>query len=295
MVPADVMPLIGSADVAVPAASPTGPLSLRCAFGLWLATERFDGRQRIGSIDLEIVERAAAKQQALTAAEPIGSAEEQEIDVDPEYLDWLDELAGARQSLTGEGLAGEGPAGESVAGEGHAGKSSTASIDRAERAPVSWQRRLSTPIALAASLLLALSMALTGGLIVERRENRDLRRQLEGLTESAVNLPFAWLESRQARGEMQDLVLPADTTAFLLVLSLPLGEPEGAEYRLDLFADGSEELVASYDALRRVAVSELTVLLRRASMPSGEYRLRLSRRGEAEQEIGTYGLRLSVE
>src|SRR4051794_17249913 len=35
VVPADTQPLAGSADLALPAGCPSGPLSLRCALGVW--------------------------------------------------------------------------------------------------------------------------------------------------------------------------------------------------------------------------------------------------------------------
>ncbi len=91
-VPADANPLIGSADVAVSAEEPCGPLSLRCTFAVWLNRADLDPKRLTGGLGTEIVERARRKRAELEAETLAGSPEEREVDGEVEYRLWIQEV-----------------------------------------------------------------------------------------------------------------------------------------------------------------------------------------------------------
>ncbi len=97
VVPADTNPLAGSADVAVPEAASRGPLTLRCAYGTWLAMGRLESRLRAGALDPEHLERALETRRRIASGAPAPAR----MDDDPEYREWLSEiLEPARAALS---------------------------------------------------------------------------------------------------------------------------------------------------------------------------------------------------
>ncbi len=106
VVPADTHPLVGSADVGVPEEGKSGPLSLRCGFGMWLAAEAFDPQRRTGLLEPFYVGRAKRKVKEIEAGTLVGTALEREVDEDPDYEDWAAEVLGpARAALSAWGVA----------------------------------------------------------------------------------------------------------------------------------------------------------------------------------------------
>ena len=301
VVPADVMPLIGSADVAVPAEADVGPLSLRCGFATWLPAACFDPHRRLGTIDQWLVARATEKQRAYATGSPVDPAAVSETDVDPTYVEWCDELDAAREVLA-ERAEEEDPA-TGFPEDDAAFKMSVGLAEVADPATgtpeisAGSRRRagFNPPLAIAASLLLMVSLALAGGWLSERRQTGELRRQLEALQREQINVPLVWLESRRDRAEPIDLALPAGAQGFFLVLSLPASDPPEARYRLEILPAGSNEVMWSGGPLRRVGVSEVTVMVRRESLPAGEYLLRLYRLEVADEAPRAYSLRLGFE
>jgi hypothetical protein len=85
-VPVDYHPLTGSADVA---AEPEGSLVLRCRFGVWLPPALFKAELRTGVLADEIVTAARHRWRQLEQGEVTASPLAEEIDVDPEYRDWI--------------------------------------------------------------------------------------------------------------------------------------------------------------------------------------------------------------
>ncbi|HKV09767.1 MAG TPA: hypothetical protein VJ725_16615 [Thermoanaerobaculia bacterium] len=154
-VPADSNPLLGSADVEVPDSALSGPLSLRCRFGAWLEPPALADGKRTGLLETEFLEQARNHQAALERGENPAPLLAFETDVDPEYEDWVNEvLAPARAALTA-------PAAE-------------------ERAPAPvvplrprWTS-LGNPYALAASILLLVTLSLAGGLLRQSQRLQDL-------------------------------------------------------------------------------------------------------------------------
>jgi hypothetical protein len=172
-VPADTNPLAGSADVEVLANEPAGPLSLRCRFGLWVDAARFDPSRRTGALTPDAVARALARRGELEAGESAASPFAWEADADPEYEDWVREVLVPAHAALARPLAEGEPAAPS---------------------PVIPFRRpwtaFGNPYALAASILLMVTLGLAGGLVWQRgqiselaagraRTEEDLRQERE--------------------------------------------------------------------------------------------------------------------
>lgn len=98
-VPADAGPPAGSADVAVEAGAPGGPLNLRCRFAVWLEPSLFDSGQRTGVLAPEAVAEAIQCRRAAEAGEVGGSPLAEEVDADPEYQDWIREVVEPAREL----------------------------------------------------------------------------------------------------------------------------------------------------------------------------------------------------
>ncbi len=100
VVAADLHPLAGSSDVAVPADAVCGALCLRCGFEVRLDTHDFDAARRAGMLAPEILDRARGKRAQIEAGALTGSVLERDTDGEPEYQDWLEEgPAQARAAL----------------------------------------------------------------------------------------------------------------------------------------------------------------------------------------------------
>jgi tetratricopeptide (TPR) repeat protein len=98
VVPADTHPLVGSSDLAVPAGSPSGPLSLRCGFGVWLDDSFLRPELRSGALDQEDVDRARRLHRFGEICAFGAAGVEPEMG-DPELEDWFDVLARAQAML----------------------------------------------------------------------------------------------------------------------------------------------------------------------------------------------------
>ena len=98
-VPADTRPLAGSADVEVPAELSGGPLSLRCRFGVWLDAALFEPELRSGALTPDIVAEALQRFRRLESGDLEASPLAEEVDVDPEYADWIREVPERARAL----------------------------------------------------------------------------------------------------------------------------------------------------------------------------------------------------
>jgi hypothetical protein len=201
-VPADTNPLAGSADVEIPANEPAGPLSLRCRFALWLDAARFGLDRRTGALAPDAVARALKKKAALEAGDPAASPLAWETDADPEYEDWVREVLIPAHAALASPAAREAPAGR----------------PRPFRRP--WSAP-GNPYALAASVLLMITLGLAGGLLwqtgrisdlaaVRHRTEEELRRERERhagelrQTEEAHRRELAERERLAAQREQED-------------------------------------------------------------------------------------------
>jgi hypothetical protein len=153
-VPADTQPLAGSADVEVPPNEPAGPLSLRCRFALWIDAARLDPARRTGTLGPEAVARALRRRSELETGELTVSPLAYEADVDPEYEDWVrDVLIPAHAALAESASPRESPSGVR---------------------PLRRWTSFGNPYALAASILLMVTVGLAGGLLWQRERISDL-------------------------------------------------------------------------------------------------------------------------
>ncbi len=100
-VPADGCSFVGATDVEVSERAQFGPLVLRCRFGSWLDAALFGPGARVGVLDPEDVARAFRQWSVIEAGAGDGSGVEHEVDEDPDYQDWVDDvLLPARLALT---------------------------------------------------------------------------------------------------------------------------------------------------------------------------------------------------
>ncbi len=333
-VPADGNVLAGSADVAVPASAPCGPLTLRCRFAGWLDAGLFAGQPRIGRLDPGEVERAHRRWSEIGEGIAAGSLLEREVDEDPEYQDWLDEVvAPAWRALFDEG--------------GDRGQRTGAAIEPARR-PSAIR---SPPMLLAASILLMVTAGLAGsllwrqqqridGLLAEGERSREThRREVEELEAERDRTAAALRElaetagqidagaERQLRERIDELdrrleealrqgavvnpviaaldlsgvvrgeveTLKLPPDASHAVLLLPLGDsPPAPEYRVELLEEGSGERIWQTRGLRAQSPAEVRVGLPVSMLAPGEYRVRLQRL-EAGQFRGVNEYRLRVD
>ncbi len=181
-VPADISSLVGSSDVAIAEDAPRGPLSLRCAHAAWIDAGAFDPAMRTGSLDPETVERARRKREEVERGIATGTVLERDVDGEAEYLEWVETLEAARASVP-ERPAEARPAGRVVP----------------FRRPVQW-RSMAGPLAVAASVLLVVSLGLG------RKLTRSERQRQAAVAEHRKELAeFEAQQQRLEEGHAQDL------------------------------------------------------------------------------------------
>ncbi len=327
-VPADVHPHLGSADVAVPADSASGAMSLRCRFGVWLDVDDFDRERRTGSLEPEVLERARRKRAALDGDRPVGSSAERDTDREPEYQDLEKELVEAQAALRERRRQREQePVGKVVP----------------FRRPGARWGSVSSPYAMAASILLVVALGMAAGMLAQLRKIGDLeqerasaeqargqeqqerqrveeshrrlqeesrqaerkyqhriteleqRAQGAGRDEPLVNLPFAWLSPQEdVRGPLKTITVSRAASYFVLILAVSDPEPYPG-YRLEIREVDAEGPVFS-GAVAMAGIAEVSVALPRRLVGAGEYQLHLyGLRGGKAELVEEYGLSVEVE
>ncbi len=176
LIPADSLALIGTGDV-VSSGGDRSPLALRCRYPVLLPAAALEPRRRSGTISEGTLEKARNKKTRIEMGESVGSALERQVDAEPEYQSWCEDvLEPARESLLSSRGAAAPPSPNSPtpsSGENDGGPQPFRSGERKKRGR--W--RLEAPLALAATALLATSLALT-------IELRDLRSDHQVLQET---------------------------------------------------------------------------------------------------------------
>jgi len=278
LVAADTHPALGGADVAVPAASEGGPLSVRCAVGLEVGVEILRRGERTGTVApeaLAAVRRHLEHHLKTTAAGSPGP----EPDPDPELEDWRAEvLAPARAALLPAGLRDE---------------------------PAS-PRRAGLRMALAAILLLLAALGGVSALAWRiHRGELQARREVERLVGERrapspaplVNLAYASFYPGETRGTTRtpkDIAIPGAATHLLLVFYVGHREP-CADYELEVSRSGAPVAPITVRGLRPLPGKEVSVALPRAQVPAGLYQLRLyGLCGTERRALGDYGARLQA-
>ncbi|MCP4895582.1 MAG: hypothetical protein GY906_01300, partial [bacterium] len=97
VVPTDSNPLMGPADKSVPEDDPSGPLSVRSGFGVWLPGSALSHEQRVGRVDRAWVDRHLPL--ALIDEPTMDPAVATEYLVDPELNDWIESVPAKAQAL----------------------------------------------------------------------------------------------------------------------------------------------------------------------------------------------------
>ena len=277
-VPADSNSLVGSADLTA-AVTSRSPLSLRCRFAVWLHQDNLDPGMRTGSLEPEALALARAKWRELQKGGTTGSALEREVDADPEYQDWVEDVLDKACSAFPEHP------------QGSAEVQHTDKPGRVLDFPTRWHS-LSNPYAVAATVLLLVSLAL----------GREVTRiasvaELKGSAQPVVNLPFLVLATSGLRGEEKTLAIPTETDLVMLIFQLDSPDLH-TRYQLEVRqhpAESGREVWKSSD-LRITGHSELSVALPGSLLPAGRYRLLLNGLSEGrEQEVARYLLNVEIE
>ncbi len=102
VVPADLHPSVGSADVAIAADAAREALSLRCGFAVWVEARRLEPELRVGLLRTEDLERARRKHAEVVGGALTGSFAQRETDREPEYQDWLEDAVAPAQAALEE-------------------------------------------------------------------------------------------------------------------------------------------------------------------------------------------------
>ena len=254
VVPADSVPLSGSADVAIQAQDPCGPLTLRCGVGQWI-----DGAlppdERTGALAPEALDRARERRRAAAIGAP-ASAIAHQADADPSLREWLQivlEAGAALAARRGASAAAE------VSDEPGGGR---------RRPPVRW-------LALAAAVLLASTLGLLFAWSHERARNVRLGERLSELEAQAAapltNLPIVWLLADYRSRDQEIVRVPATAPWLILILSSPAVEIDDSGVRIELQRRDDEQPVWSHAGLRDPGTGEITLAVPRARLASGRY------------------------
>jgi len=248
-VPADTNPAAGSGDLAVDAEALAGPLTLRCRFAVWLEAAVCDPELRTGSLAPETLNAARRCHRRLAAGARLSSPLAEEVDVDIEYQDWLRDVLEPARALASAAVAG-------------AGKKTDRSAGRA------WgpAHRLAALFALA-----ALGLGFWG--VQQQREIGRLHREADQLAAPIFGISTAEVVlGRENRGG-EVLEIPPGASHVLLVLVLdPSIDARDGRFEI---SDAAGRIVWSRPSVD-LAAGEFKLVLRRALLPDGEYRVRIT-------------------
>lgn len=241
-VPADSGLPAGTADIEIPAGAPGGPLSLRCRYGVWLGAALFAPDLRSGTLAPETVAEALNRVRQIEAGTLEGSPLAEEVDADPEYVDWIRDVPERARELAS------------------AGQTSTRRSSPARSSSWGAAHRLAAVLAL-------VSIGLALWVVV-------LHRQLERFSEPILNPPTGEIEfGEDVRGGTV-VQVPRDASHIHLVLPVvdPLIEPQDVYLEI---VDRAGQRVWRSPRERLIPEDPLDVFVPRRFLPDGDYRVRL--------------------
>jgi hypothetical protein len=253
-IPVDSGPPAGTADVEVPADAPGGPLGLRCRFGAWLDGALFEPGRRSGVLAPETVAEALHRVRQIESGTLEGSPLAEEVDADPEYVDWIREVPARARELT---------------------TAPRPSISRQPPPARSWgiAHRLA-----AAFAVVSVGLSLWVGLLL---------RQAERLSEPVFDPPSGEVTLGEGERGETTLSVPREASHVRLVFTLdPSIEPQDGH--LEIFNRTGKPVWHS-PTVRLTPEHELVLVLPRKDLPYGDYRVSvyggLSARPLAEKRL----------
>ena len=237
-VPADSGLSAGTADVEVPADAPGGPLSLRGRYGVWLDRAVFEPDLRSGALAPETVAEALRRVHQIESGTLAGSPLAEEVDADPEYVDWIRGVAERARDLA-------------------------AAARPSALRPVP-TRSWGTAHRLAAAFaLVAVGLASWVGLLL---------RQVERLSAPVFNAPSGNVVLGETIRGRTILEVPRDASHVTLDLVLDRSI-ESQDGYLEI-TDRSGKLVWQSSRVRLTSRDEFSLTLPRRLLPYGDYRVR---------------------
>ena len=260
-IPVDTLPLAGSRDFALGPHVLSGPLSLRCGHAVEIAAARLRPELRTGLLDPHSLAAVRSLQAALAngtaEVDPMG----EEVDRDPEYRDWVEEvLDPARAVMVGLGES----AGNETASVGsevvQLGDWRERQADNASRrggtGAAGWVRRASPWLAAA---LLAVSLGLGWRLV-----RGGSRVVFDPQSESVIL-------GSDVRGDQVIELQPGESG---LLLTVELNVPSGKNSRIRLVRKGGDLI---YEGTPREVGhgAGVPVLIPRSLIRAGRYQLEL--------------------
>jgi hypothetical protein len=99
IVPADDFPLVGTPDVALSGDPARRHLTARCGQGLWVPAGLLEPHRRVGFLPDQGLRPVRQKLADLARGRLAGNEEQQQVDADPEYAEWLTLLEKIRELL----------------------------------------------------------------------------------------------------------------------------------------------------------------------------------------------------
>lgn len=257
LVPVDSDPQIGSADLVGEPPDGGAPLVLRCGVAVAVHRSALETAQRCGVLDPATLEAARRRVEAVRAERVPPSGEAAEVDLDPEYQDWLSDLRSEGEAL------------------------------RRMKPPARSRRRFSRfEVALAAAVALAVGLVASNAYWLAIHRDRE-RPAMVPAAEPITNLPMAWLlPDETLRGSAGSLIVPPEAKLVLLLLELERAFPD-AVYDLEVVDLGTGSSPWELSGLRRTGTLEVSVAVPRERLPPGRYELRLRRRGGPAEEPPT--------
>ncbi len=249
LIPADDDPLIGSRDLATRDTQATGPLVLRCGFGLWLSPDRLHAADTCNQLEEGCTAAARRIWEELESGVHKTSLALKEADLDPLYQDRSRfELAEARRRLS-------------------ATPGATEPQSRSTEPNSRWRHW--GKLQLAASLLLLLG---SGWLIRERSDLQQFEQRLLSGDLALISLP----EPHVYRGHQSPTTiysLPADDAGYTLDFPHPPKDPDKVynSYRIILNRAGHPPLVRSALAVAIADDVQLRASFSRRELYPGVY------------------------
>ena len=99
MVPFDQNPMAGTWDVPVAESSEAGPGTLRCGRGIWIHVDDIGAGSRSGFLEQWYVDKARSRLAELVNPDHGPVKTRPEVDFDPDYQEWMDEVTAAAERL----------------------------------------------------------------------------------------------------------------------------------------------------------------------------------------------------